>query len=99
MTFVKSLQPHLRYVFDYDFRMSGILKKSLLLGGSFGYQSEMAEVQIKILSNHTLGALDGHFPEGPPRDFQVHLNDPKGVEEGCGEERVVKEGRHGEKFG
>ena len=71
--------------------------KNLLLEGSFGYQSEIAEVQIKILSNHTLGALDGHFPESPPRDFQVHLNDPKDIEEGCGEERVVKEGRHWER--
>ena len=36
------------------------------MGGSSGYQSDIAEVQVKILSNHTLGALDGHFPESPP---------------------------------
>ena len=32
-------------------------------------------------------ALPLQVPESPPRDFQVHLNAPKGIEEGCGEER------------
>ena len=34
-----------------------------------------------------MGSPSGEVPESPPRDFQVHLNAPKGIEEGCGEER------------
>ena len=43
-----------------------------------------------------LGTVRFSVPESPPRDFQVHLNAPKGIEEGCGEERVVKRGNVGE---
>ena len=43
---------------------------------------------------HVTGFPSGKVPESPPRDFQVHLNAPKGIEEGCGEERVVKRRRH-----
>ena len=35
----------------------------------------------------------GKSPTGLPGS----LNAPKGIEEGCGEERVVKEGRHWER--
>ena len=39
-----------------------------------------------------MGSPSGEVPESPPRDFQVHLNAPKGIEEGCGEERECLRG-------